>query len=322
MAFSPRLGLVGLCGGLWLVAVGCGDSSDKKVVNASDGGEGGEAPTGGKASGGSSNTAGKAGAAGSGGTDTAGAGAGGMGIGGDAGNGQGGGAPVVGVAGAGGTSEGGAGGAGGVAADGALSCLFSCANDDDCLKPGNDTTFRCNATSKRCEDRTLTCGVQSDCLAHTSYWPAGCTINDDCGQQEACVAFRGAGFCAPMAIDGCGVDAMITLPLFDGGGDQAVCGSADARCIAGACSFGCAVDGCGDAGGVCNAASGVCTCETGADCDSGVCQASRCVSAPCVTSDDCAGDDGLDTCVNGKCGCGSSDSCGGGVFANAQAVCE
>ncbi len=328
MAFSRRLGVVGMLGGLWLVAVGCDDSGDKKVVS-SEGGEGGEATTGGKSAGGSSNNAGKAGAmtAGTGGT-TAGtggttAGMAGMGISGDAGAGQAGGADVAG--GAGGAAAGGAGGAGVTPPAGALSCGFSCEVDGDCvLASSNDTTYRCNSTTHRCEDRTAACETHTECPA--IFWTAGCTINDDCGAGEACVAFRGTGFCAPVPVDGCGSDIQLTLPLVDGGTAQAVCGSGDSRCISGACQIGCAFFfGCAGPGEVCDETSGVCSCATGPDCDSGVCTDGHCAPAPCATSDDCTADadqTGLDVCVEGKCGCSSAPTCVDPGFAGVTKVCE
>ncbi len=318
MAFSRSLGIGIVLGVSWLVAVGCGDSSNKKVVSGGESGEGGEATTGGKASGGSSNNAGKAGAAGTAGTVADVAGAGGMGISGDAGAGP------LGTAGAGGAAEAGAGGA---APAGALSCVYACQVDDDCLLPGNDTTYKCNPTTKRCDDRTLLCETDHECFAHVDSWPAGCTINDDCSFGEACVAFRGTGFCAPLpGADGCAPDDIVTMSLFEGG-EQQVCGSADARCIAGACDLGCSAVGCsGGDGQTCEPDSGVCSCETGADCDSGVCTAGHCEPAPqCATSDDCAAtadDTGLDVCVDGKCGCATSDTCIAGSFQNSSTVCE
>ncbi len=328
MAFSRRFGVVGILASLWLVAVGCDDSSDRKVTNTSDGGEGGEAPTGGKSAGGSSNNAGKAGAttAGKGGSGGATAGTGGMagmGISGDASAGQAGGGTEV-VGGAGGAAAGGAGGAGGAPPAGALSCGFSCEVDADCvLASSNATTYRCNSTTHRCEDRTAACETHTDCPA--IFWTAGCTTNGDCGAMEACVAFRGTGFCATLPVDGCGSDIPLTLPLVAGGAAQAVCGSGDGRCIAGACQPGCALFGCFGPGEVCNEASGVCGCETGPDCDSGVCTNGQCARAPCATSDDCAADaaqTGLDVCVNGKCGCSSAPACVDPGFAGVTKVCE
>ena len=58
MAFSRRLGVVGIVGASWLVAVACSDDSDKIKVagEAGEAGQGGETPSGGKANaGGSSN---------------------------------------------------------------------------------------------------------------------------------------------------------------------------------------------------------------------------------------------------------------------------
>ena len=346
MAFSRRLGIGVMLGVSWLVAVGCDDSDDKKAVNGSEAGEGGESPSGGKASGGSANTAGKAGAAtagtaGTGTTGTAGtagtagtggtvaetAGAAGMGISGDAGNGQVGGAP--GVAGAGGAATAGAGGvgdggAGGAPPAGALSCVYSCGSDDDCLLPGNDTSNKCNPTTKLCEDPAATCETHQDCFAKLTPWFPGCTSNGDCFDSEACVNVKGTGYCAtlPDAEFGCDPFLAGTFTLFEGGEVQ-VCGSADVRCIAGACTFGCDAAGCQSQDETCDVASGVCSCETGADCETGVCSGGHCTE--CATSDDCAAtadDTGLDTCVDGKCGCSGTDTCVAGAFDNAPAVCK
>ncbi len=320
MAFSRRFGVVGILAGLWLVAVGCDDSSDRKVTNPSDGGEGGEALNGGKSAGGSSNNAGKGGAttAGKGGSGGATAG---MGISGDAGAGQAGGGTEV-VAGAGG-----AGGAGGAPAATAFACAYSCGVDNDCSVNG-DATQKCNLTNHHCEDPANTCTVDSDCLAAITPFFGSCVADVDCFLPDRCVKLHGFGYCGtpPDVETGCDIpNVVFKLKLFETGVDVDICGSPNARCASGTCIAGCSVDACPTGtGDTCNETTGLCECATGAKCKSGVCGADgHCQE--CVTSNDCApksASTGLDTCVNGRCGCSVATSCPASHFDNAPAVCQ
>jgi len=326
MAFSRRLGVIGIFGASWLAAVACGDDEDKKTVRVSDGGEAGEATTGGKTSGGSSS--------GKGGTTAGmgGGGAGGMGVvgeGGHSGTGEsvgGGGAAGESTGGAG-AATGGAGGAGGAPAATALSCVYSCTIDDDCTINAEDTSHKCNPITKLCEDPLAVCETHADCLAGLTPWFGGCTTATECLDGETCVGFKGGGYCAalPDADFGCFPNVTVTMPLFDGGADVQVCGSADARCVAGACAYGCSFSGCpGGGGDTCNDATGLCECAAASECDSGVCGADgHCQQ--CVVDDDCAptaAATGLDVCVDGKCSCSSVTACLAPPFDNATAVCE
>jgi hypothetical protein len=357
MAFSRRLGVVGIMGASWLVAVACNDESDKvEVVGA-----GGEAPSGGKSNaGGSSNNAGK------GGNATAGsAGNGGMTSGGDAGAAGNGGtmsgagnpgageagapAPVGGaggapapVGGAGGAPEvvGGAAGAGGAAAGAggeagapaavAKSCANQCAIDDDCAIP-LALGQKCNQTTHHCYDSAIvTCTTTNDCTPAASFWTVTCAADANCADDgsESCVDLDGVGYCALLTVgDACDLGgAPKDLPRHGAQGTSNVCVAPD-TCQNGECKFSCADPlfggNCPDSGdgNTCNPDTGRCECATGPECTSGVCGAdSHC--AACITAEDCAGGvSGQDICVAGKCGCSSAAVCADNT-ANGTPVCE
>jgi hypothetical protein len=333
MAFSRRLGVIGILGACWFVAVGCGDDDSKKA-DSTDGGEGGEAPSGGKAtSGGSANNAGKGGSAtagkgGSGGATTAGTGGkGGSGgtaggaAGTDAGNGGAAGTPEPPVGGAGGAVAGGAGGAeagaGGVPAAIAKSCANECEIDDDCKIEGA-IGQSCSPGSHRCYDSTVaTCTTNDDCKPGASFWFVTCQSDADCADDnsESCIEFGGVGYCALLSVsDACDVGlGPKDLPRLGAQGTSNVCVAYD-TCQSGTCQFSCADPdfgvSCGaGTGDTCNPDSGLCECAAAGECDSGACGAdSHC--ADCKIDDDCPGGiSGQDVCVNGKCGCSAANVC-------------
>jgi len=345
MAFSRRLGVVGILGASWLVAVGCNDDGDSvKVVGAA--GEGGEAPSGGKSTtGGSQNSGGKgttAGTAGKAGATAGGAG-GAPGAAGNAGNGatsasgQAGSGEMSGGAGAGGAggAAGGGGGAGGLAGAGgsggeggalppAPHCSFSCTSDDDCLVDG-DPTFKCSPIRNRCE----ACTTDDDCLVPLSTWFLPCTDDSGCAAgTEACVAASGGGFCAKLPGAACAApNVPKLLPRFGAQGTVQVCASADPRCFNNACLPGCGdpARACGQGNGdTCSAVDGRCKCTAGSECvPSGICgRDGQCQE--CVTNVHCANNLTDTVCFQGKCGCGAADTCSSldPGYANAVAQCQ
>ncbi|HKY36436.1 MAG TPA: hypothetical protein VJN18_10880 [Polyangiaceae bacterium] len=328
MAFSRRLGVVSILGACWFVAVGCGDDEDRKT-GTEDGGEGGEGAgtsgTAGKSSvAGSQNNAGSAGeggtTGGSAGSGNA-AGEGGSGSGGDAGGGI--------VAGAGGETMGG-GGEGGAPEPVAAMCKYQCDGPEDCTF-ADAVPYKCNLTTGSCAQ----CVEDGHCLTELSIWFFTCENDSGCMPDvEACVAADGVGYCATvpdaaMPQTPCpegfpGIPRM--LPRFGAQGDVEVC-AADARCFDGACVYGCAdpFGECGHGDGDnCNPTTGRCECEEGSECNTEVCGAdSHCTE--CVTSNDClpdADDTGLDTCVNGKCGCSDAAECPLTFVGNPPKLCE
>jgi hypothetical protein len=334
MAFSRRLGVIGILGASWLVAVGCGSDDDKKVNRGDTAGEGGEAAGGTPSSGGSNSNAGKGGmvivVGGEGGSATAGTG-GTAGSGGSAGTG--GTTSDAGAAGIGGAAAGAAGGSaegGAAGAPQALACDHECAIDDDCVILGAvDSSHKCNPVTKRCEDPNEVCSADSDCLAFASDWTGPCTDDTNCDEFYACVSYNGKPYCAPTsdADFGCIMGAPVTLPHVGAAGDIAVCGSEDPRCFDGKCAAGCGDSfkgGCNQGeGNVCNTDTGLCECDTTDDCATNLCENRHCLE--CSTDADCKKTSqytGLDTCVNGKCGCSGSQVCLSGGFKNATPVCE
>jgi hypothetical protein len=339
MAFSRRLGVIGILGASWLLAVACGSDDDKKVSNAGEAGEAGESAGGTPSSGGSSSNAGKSGGGAAGKGGNGGSSAGGNAV---AGGGGGGGMPSEGgAAGAtevplGGmpTAGAGASGEGGMPAVAALSCDYQCVNDGDCEIPGpfTDTSHKCNQVTKRCENPDEICSADSDCLAFASEWSVSCADDSGCTADfEACVTSHGKGYCASLPDlefpeFPCTRGAIIEVPRFGAQGVVNVCGSPDPRCFDGKCAAGCGDPdrGCGGGeGDTCNNDTGRCECATGDECASGACENQRCVG--CVTSEQCAATaqfTGLDVCVNGRCGCSASQVCPDGGFESATAVCE
>jgi hypothetical protein len=349
MAFSRRLGVIGIVGASWLVAVGCG-SDDNKQVNTGDAGDAGESAGGKASSGGSnsnagkggSNTAGKGGSGGVGGKNAGGTGGTGGATAGTGGSGG----TQVGEAGQGGTPVGESGGAGGAPdtsnagaggdAAGAggqgpaavvLACGNQCENDDDCAVDGAIVQMTCDLTSKRCVDPSVTaCATPDDCTASASLWTfAPCATGDDCDPGYECIDWQGAGYCAYTPDPDCGFgDVKITLGQF-GLPDSPVdvCYTPQA-CVAGACQPGCELGGCdgGGTGDTCSATTHQCECELGTECSvTGVCGADH-HCTECKIDDDCpAGITGKDKCVNGKCGCSGAAACPD-LTASATPVCE
>lgn len=337
MAFSRRLGVIGILGASWLVAVGCGSDDNKKVNGGDTAGEGGEAAGGTPSSGGSNSNAGKGGmvivAGGEGGSAVAGT-AGTGGSGGSAGSGG-----TTADAGAAGMA-GAAAGAGGGAAEGgaagapqALACDHECQTDDDCVIPGEfeDSSHKCNQATKRCEDPNAVCAVNEDCIPFASFLSSNCQSADNCDAGAACVLLHGQGWCAPLPDIETGCDQIggekLSFQNVGAAGSSEVCLEPSARCNAGTCIRSCAdpfSPGCGSGfGNVCNPETGLCECDTTDDCNNGLCVNRLCLE--CGTDEDCKSNvqfTGLDVCINGKCGCSGTPVCLSGGFKNAPAVCE
>jgi hypothetical protein len=341
MAFSRQLGVIGILGACFCVAVGCDDDGDK-IANGGDAGEagddgGGKAGTAGKSTGGSSNN--NAGDGGMGGTATTG-GTSGAGA---AGETMGGAAPVGGGAGEGGTvGDGGSvvGGGAGVAGDAgsagdgggggtaptARTCSYTCEDDDDCAFVDGPPTYSCDPEKKEC----VQCTTDAACLPGQSAWVTECADDTGCPPTDACVAWQGKGYCAYKAdpqnpVDSCfGFGAPKTVLRQGAQGEILVCAAADARCFDGVCGPGCGTDmlfggGCSQGNGnTCSSTTGLCECSAGTECDSGVCGADH--HCGCDNDDDCTAA-GLDKCLDGVCGCGSATSCTAG-FVSATPVCE
>jgi hypothetical protein len=345
MAYSRRLGVIGMLGVCFFVAVGCDDSDDKNVKDA-EGGEagesaGGSAGSGGKSTGGSQNNAGKGGKAtgGAAGSTTAGTAgtANGGGEGGTAGEGTGGlggegntSTPLGGAGADGGGGEPG-GGAGGAEQVAAKSCGDQCEVSDDCIIADSVEQKVCDPVAKRCVEPFHACEAHDDCLPWASSFTKTCANQADCDDVSGvCVAWNGTGYCAAQPFEGTCIGrpgAAATKLLQFGTPDPSmvdVCLSTEGRCNAGECIVSCtAVGGCegsGD-GDQCNEDTGLCECQTADECGGRECGAdNHCVE--CVTGADCdAQATGLDTCVNGSCGCSSPDSCIDQT-ANATPVCE
>jgi hypothetical protein len=321
---SRHLGMVCIWGCSWLVAVACGSDDNTKQQPADAGGEAGESGKGGTpSSGGSSSNAGtgsnnggnagKGGSGGSGGDIAGEGGTGAMSSAGAAGANQGGsvGEPggAAGAAGFSGAAEGGGGAGGASAVEQAKLCWTPCESAPDCSGFGTDL-YSCDLETHRCEDRFAQCTVDVDCWAEEN-WSKACQTDNDC-DGEVCVAFRGAAFCAAPSDSETGCPFFLsqeTLPRFGAEGTVDVCLSHSLSCVDGTCAEPCNVDSCPDSGtgDTCNSDTGRCECQSGAECNSGVCGADHhCVQ--CVTDDQCTAP-GQDKCVNGKCGCGSADSC-------------
>lgn len=325
MAFYRRIGVISILGACFFAAAGCGDDDDKKTSDA-DAGEGGDsAGSAGKGQGGSTSNAGKGGTAGGGSAGKAGSssvgGAGEGGASGGSGAGAGGELPIAGEGGAAGSSgAAGAAGAGGVPSV-LTKCATSCQVDDDC-KVGEDTTQKCDVATHRCIDPSLSCEVNDDCVPATALW-SPCGIDAGCDEGLLCITWQGSGFCAytPIPDFGCGLDSTMSLPLFGAQGNGEVCVPANSRCnSAGQCFLGCGAFGCED--GVCNEVTGVCGCSTDDECFKNKCLPDS-TCAECATDDDCATNEfGNKVCVNGKCGCGSVETCPPSPYVNAPAVCE
>lgn len=350
MAFSRHLGVIGILGVSWFVAVGCGDDGDKNVAgDGGEAGEGGEASGGKSTSGGSANNAGKGGNAAAGKGGTANAGSGGTPTGGTAGSatiggagagavggedaGGAGGAPGPGGAGAGGVSAG-AGGDGGVggAPETAVAkkCDFGCDVDADC-KRGN-VPGHCDPTLKRC--RFTDCTVSADCALVASNWFVPCANDSECAPDvERCVAWQDLGYCAglpdPQFPDfPCAAGSPTTMPLFGAAGEAEVCAELTQVCSdKGQCEPGCGSLGCdAGTGDTCNPTTGICECAQSTECTkagSSVCGGNGLCG--CADDADCdvnAGVTGLGKCVNGTCGCDSPTTCVNPGYANATKVCE
>lgn len=341
MAFSRRLGVIGILGASWLVAVGCGSDDNKKVNGGDTAGEGGEAAGGTPSSGGSNSNAGKGGmvivAGGEGGSAVAGT-AGTGGSGGTAGSGgttaDAGAAGMAGAAAAGAGGDGGAGGGGNVTPVVAKQCRYGCGTDDDC-KVGEDDSHKCNPTTKRCEDPMTSCAVHQDCLPFGNFLFFGCVSAEaDCNvETEACVLLHGRGWCVPLADveTGCtqiGGDSL-SVPNVGIAGESNVCLYTTARCNAGSCIFGCAdaeFGGCDTGtGNTCNSETGLCECAESTECTAdGVSACGADSHCGCNNAGDCseANVPGQSACVAGTCGCADATECPDPGYANATAVCE
>lgn len=347
MAFSRRLGVIGIVGASWLVAVGCGSDDDKKTNTEAGAGEAGDSGGGKSSVGGSSSnagkggmsTAGKGGSGGAGGKNAGGTGGTTAGTGGSTSTageaGQGGvpmgdmggagGAPASSSAGAGGDAAG-AGGAGVTPAEPVLACGDQCEIDDDCLVDGAIFQKTCDLTSKRCIDPTAaTCETADDCTPSASLWTfAPCASVDDCDPGYECIDWHGDGYCAYTPDPECGFgDVKVTLGQF-GKVDSPVdvCYTPNA-CVAGACQPPCELTDCGaGTGDTCNTTTHECECTLGSECSATeVCGADH-HCTECKIDDDCPnGNTGLDKCVNGKCGCSGAAACPD-LTANATPVCE
>jgi hypothetical protein len=348
MAFSRRLGVIGIVGASWLVAVGCGSDDDKKTNTDAGAGEAGDSGGGKSSVGGSSSNAGKGGTStggkgggGAGGKNAGGTGGTTAGTGGSANNageaGQGG-SPLGEVGGAGGAPESSSAGAGGDAAGaggagvGPAAPLLACANqceiDDDCLVDGAIVQMTCDPTSKRCVDTSvITCQTVDDCTPSASFWTfAPCTSVDDCDGGYECIDWKGSGYCAytpdPDCFPG---DLTVTLGRFGLADSPVEVCYTPQPCLAGACGQpGCELTGCeAGTGDTCSATTHECECTTGGDeCSvTGVCGADH-HCTECKIDDDCpAGNTGKDKCVEGKCGCSGAAACPDPT-ANATPVCE
>jgi hypothetical protein len=340
MAYSRRLGVIGILGVCFFVAVGCDDSDDKNV-NEAEGGEAGETGSnggsGGKSTAGSQNNAGKGGkgTGGSAGSPTAGT-AGAVNGGGEGGTaaestggmgGEGNTAPLGGAGADGGGGEPG-GGAGGAPDASLKACTNECEIDDDCAVLDSPVILSCDQATHRCVDALEPCETNDNCVPWVSLWYTPCTKQADC-TDSFCVTWEGKGYCANAPSDDfCFPPWTAPSQLLEFGSADPqmfdVCFGTGATCNAGKCIASCAdpfLGGCDGNGDTCNEVSGLCECETGDSCASGVCGAdSHCVE--CVTSDDCAENAaGNTSCFDGKCGCGSADSCPDDTQAGTP-VCE
>jgi hypothetical protein len=334
MAFSRRLGVIGILGVSWLVAIGCDDDGDRKVVRSSDGGEAGEATTGGTSSGGSSSGKGGSTAAGKGGGGSGGTGT--IGDGGQAGSGVGG--DSIAGANAGGESSGGAGGANG-GAGGApqppapKKCDYACEITADCFIGPDAAPRECDPVLKRCR-LPRECDADADCVPSGSFWFTQCADDSQCfADLERCVAWQGVGYCAALPDPNfpdapCNFGVPATLPTFGAVGTAEVCANQGNICNAdGACEPGCLSLGCdAGAGDSCNDTSGVCECAESTECTaSGVSVCGDDSRCGCASNDDCqetSSSTGLDTCFSGTCGCDTPATCPDPGYANATAVCE
>jgi len=345
MAFSRRLGVIGILSVSWLVAVGCNDDGDKIAVQG-DGGEAGDVGEAGKqTSGGSANNAGKGGAnaAGKGGMTSGGMPTGGTTNGGSAGNsavggagaGQGGetpgGAGGASAGAAGSDAAGGDGGAGGAPqAPVAKKCDFGCNVDADCN--GIDSAGHCDPVLKRC--RKTDCAVSTDCAPVASLWFTTCVDDSGCAPDlELCVAWEGLGYCAALPDPAfpdfpCTFGTPTELLRFGAAGEAEVCADLTQVCSdKGACEPGCGSLGCdAGTGNTCNTATGICECALSTECTkAGVSVCGADALCACADDTDCqetAAATGLGKCVAGVCGCDSAATCVNPGLANATSVCD
>jgi hypothetical protein len=211
----------------------------------------------------------------------------------------------------------------------AEACTYPCTTNNDCAVLPDDASRQCDPFIHQCRTPQVDdgCATDADCIPQGNFL-APCASEQDCNVDlEACVTYRGGGFCALLADPQTGCDPAFgtthTVDNFGAAGTSDVCIDATADiCVAGSCKFSCNFFPCAD--GTCNEANGLCECQSGAECANGTCGADH-HCAECQTSDDCAASasgTGLDICVDGKCGCSSAASCVNPGFQGAPPVCQ
>lgn len=338
MAFSRGLGVFGIIGMSWIVAVGCGDD-DSTNVQPEAGGEGGEAPKGGTSSVAGSKTGGTAGMSSAG---AAGMAAGNGGTSGEATGGSGGEPPVTpngGAAGdvgaSGGAGDAGTSGAGGEApvALKARQCAYECETNADCIR-GTDDSHKCNPVSKRCEDPMTSCSAHADCIPFANFL-APCPLDQPCDSGYDCVTLDAVGYCAPRAHSETGCAGLegdpLTVAKFGGDGTSTVCVTQFTRCKAGECIYGCGDElfggGCGQVpagpgtGDSCNLETGLCECAQSNECNAGLSVCGGDSHCGCAADSECTVA-GRSVCVAGTCGCATAGDCPSAGYASAPARCE
>ncbi len=228
-----------------------------------------------------------------------------------------------------GESSGGAGGHG--TPEAPKACSYECSDDDDCDSPGI-LEYVCDPNTQRCQAPELTCSGHRDCVPFASSWVLACEKDDDCVTKDSvCVDAGGYGRCA-RAFDeasDCPLPGQVsvTRTRFGTIEDVQVCGATNGRCSDGACFLGCSgPSDCGKGDGdSCDVESGRCTCVADTECASG--EVSHCNPDTqrcdeCASDFDCFLDPARDRCVDGRCGCSSSDVCSDVIFPAATPVCE
>ncbi len=176
------------------------------------------------------------------------------------------------------------------------------------------------------------CKNDDVCHRRAAQWDSDCLDNSMCTTPGYdCIAFEGAGVCAPLEdpMVGCPAGLVpLVVTLYGTNDDVTVCADTASRCIDGNCFFPCQADAdCpADKGQPhCDLPSGECRCSDDAEClASGTpglvaCTAGTC---GCKIDGDCAGGTNIDVCINGACGCSSSAVCSVKVFDNAVEVCQ
>lgn len=186
-------------------------------------------------------------------------------------------------------------------------CAEACSSTSQCL-----SGFVCS-TAGRCVPQTPppSCQVDIQCHALQSGWREGCTQDNSCPTNQACIGSAAdPGWCArvPTSDIPCIQTGQenVQQTRKDGSGNVTVCGLRTQRCLEGVCRVPCTQDAqCGGEYPICNTARGLCACSsTSCETNASVCQDGTC---RCARNEDCT--EAADRCQDGVCGCSGVGVC-------------